>query len=797
MLVGGCSDSTDGSAIEPVVELLAALPETTTGVFQLDNTDEADGIVGAAADSATDPWRHNPHDLVDYYSSGMDLAGLGEQLLLAQVSRDGDRYALLASVASDTLDALLSQEPTEDGGSYEGYPLEVITATGLYLARPDSRTLVIGDLASVQQIIEVLLGRAADIGQAVIGDYLAPLREGQPYSFVYALPGMFSETPVPGKGNSSLNRATVASAAYSLQGDSVAGTARIVTPNAEVYTERFLGLLPEGSPGSFEAVDDTILIQLDGLSASRDIPGLVKSMFINMNAVDYAENVEQGQNPPWLNFDVGSDPNSIFINFEFRDGASRDAFEQEHLPEGFTLAPLRILDSDEPRYFLVLNIYQSSGGLVEGARAEWSVFINDPESGVPRFLVIQAAAENLTVDSVNLVVPPEPVSHDLSADAIESYVGVVDEETGEESLYFSSRINWPQSPQVNVRFARQFVAANDYIFWGNAVADRGLYNGTVHNRPAALITGDEISFIDRSRWAAFIKPEPVHTVVYVNPLEIVISPWWNLDADYLDVTEAYRQELISFKNGFYPMTVLGIAEQAMLGNRAALTTATAGDAAPTAYYHFVIEDPPGLLDRIGATGRYDPAPVSLYEESAADHYLTLTAYESAEDPCDTRADWSIYVYNEAGRVSTLQIESLSDEACVDPVSLLGIPAAIGQLQGADNTLQTNVATPQLDIEALIDLDNSSERQPSQDWIEATDEVCALNGTCTYSFYDGNTLIENVQRIDFGGIDVRGSTPWDDFIDTEPAEVMVRGYPAIRALNPWRNVAPLGVDQAKR
>jgi hypothetical protein len=368
----------------------------------------------------------------------------------------------------------------------------------------------------------------------------------------------------------------------------------------------------------------------------------------------------------------------------------------------------------------------------------------------------------------------------------------VDEQTEEESLYFSSRINWPQPPETHVRFATEFVAANDYIFWGNAVADRGLYNSTVHNRPAALITDDQISFTDNSRWSSYLKPEPVHTAVYLNPLEIVISPWWNLDADYLDVTEEHLQGLIDFKNRFYPGTALGIAQDAMLGNGAALTATSIGDTVPTVHYHFTVEDPHGLLQRVGAADRFSPTPVALYDDSEADFYLTLSVYGRTRDPCGIRADWSTYVRNGEGRISTLQLESFSDAACIDPVSMLGLAAVVEQSGTADNTLQTRVTTPQIQVTADLELDNSSERLPGQDWVAAGDEVCALNGTCSYSFYDGNTLVENLRSIDFSGIEVTVSTPWDDFINTEPAEVMVPRAAAIRVGNPWRNVAPFGV-----
>ncbi|MEZ5572726.1 MAG: hypothetical protein R3E64_11955 [Halioglobus sp.] len=106
---------------------------------------------------------------------------------------------------------------------------------------------------------------------------------------------------------------------------------------------------------------------------------------------------------------------------------------------------------------------------------------------------MQAAAESISADPVNLLTLPEPVSHVLSSDAIDSYVGVVNKLTGEEVTYFSSSIRWPQQPELLVAFDREFAAANDYIFWGNGVADRGLHNASVHNRKAVLITGSGIT----------------------------------------------------------------------------------------------------------------------------------------------------------------------------------------------------------------------------------------------------------------------------------------------------------------
>jgi hypothetical protein len=130
------------------------------------------------------------------------------------------------------------------------------------------------------------------------------------------------------------------------------------------------------------------------------------------------------------------------------------------------------------------------------------------------------------------------------------------------AVYFNP---FPQHSSTGRGFARQFVAANDFIFWGNGVADRGVFNGSVFAREATLIPDAGLELEDNSRWARFLRTRPRHTLIYENALELVISPWWNLGADYLDVSPDFHQQLVEFSNAFYPATATAQAEQAFRG----------------------------------------------------------------------------------------------------------------------------------------------------------------------------------------------------------------------------------------
>jgi hypothetical protein len=515
--------------------------------------------------------------------------------------------------------------------------------------------------------------------------------------------------------------------------------------------------------------------------------------------VDYTAAVVHGGNPPFLNFNVGGSPNSIFINFEFKDQAARQAFEADHLPAGITLAPIRILANEvDPRYFLVLNIYQSSGGLVEGARAEWSVFVNDPITNEPRFTVIQAAAAAISADPVNLLTFPEPVTHVLNQvpepDAIVSYVGVEDPVTHIVTDYFSSSINWPAAPvSGNARLAREFVVANDYILWGNLVADRGLYNSTFHSREVVLIDANEFSVEDNSRWKDYINAAPVHTMVYQNPLDLVVSPWWNLDAGYLAVTPEHRTALINFKNGFYPNTVQNEAKAAMRGEKAVLSPVTTGDSVPTARYHFALSDPVGLLTAVDAADR-TPVTVKLFEDdAAARHYLTLSVYRREKDACGTRAEWLTYVAGPDGRPTTLRLDAVAAESCLNPVSLMTVATDLTQsIAGA--SLSTQIVSPFARFAATADLSLVDGPLLAQEWIEAGDRVCSLNGICDDFYYDGQLLMAPAQRVESSGVQIQEmATPWDAYIDANAVRLDVRNSPALQVVKPWRNLRSFAAD----
>jgi hypothetical protein len=801
-LGGACTSSDDRTASQSEAEPISAaaldlLPENTRGVLWADldgllSSDASAAVRDALLGQGKEPALSTPLALVQRHLVGIDPAQVDSALLL-QTTDARQGFALIAQLTqSDALDvAALSQK-----GSHRGHPLYEDADTGLTLAQLDDHVIVVAQASLLGLMLDVDAGaEKSAMEHGALGPYLSALSNSGSLRFVLGLPGLFNAADKR-PDDLTLLGARAISGALELSSTRVSGPVSIFTDNAEAFVTTYAEITGDAAvsvaPSTTSALPPSVVLTLDetplATSAAEHLASRssLKRLFYGMNAIDYAGDVGAGGNAPWMNFEVAESPNSIFINFRFKDEQQIQAFEAEHLPQGFKLSKVRIFEDEEPGYFLVLNVYDSGGGLVSGARAEWSVFAQDPVDGKPRFLVVQAAAETISADSVNLLTEPEPVTHELTGNTISTYVGVKEGET--ERAYFTSQISWPPSSSTAVRTAAEFVAANDYIFWGNAVADRGLYNGTVHNRDVLRVGAGDLVVDDKSRWAGYVEAEPAHAFVYQNGLEIVVSPWWNLDADYLDVTDDHRTQLTDFKNGFYPGTIKSAAEKAMRGEGEVLSSLRVDNAVPGAFYQFEVLDPAAFERALSLPEGHRLSPVRVFADDAeAVHLVTLHVYSVAGDPSGVRADFYAYTDDGGGRAHRMIIDASSADVRIDPITLIGLPDVVTHTF-SDSSLSTAVQSRRGSFAAALDLSQSADAAVSLDWVETYDYTCWLDGICTKSFYDGATLNEPVQRLAPGGVAIETlDTPWDGLIATQPQSVFVRRVSQTFAQNPWHNI----------
>jgi len=224
---------------------------------------------------------------------------------------------------------------------------------------------------------------------------------------------------------------------------------------------------------------------------------------------------------PLVLFNVEADPPSIYLNFRVRPDRVASLADALDLPDGLTLTPIRIIEGEEPFHAITLNAYRVSG-LVNGVRAEWSVYVRDPQ-GVPRYLVVEAQSDVGSMDPVNIVTRAGSMDHALEGDLLRTRI--TSAEQGEFSL--DARLAALPDRQT-LRAAPEWIEANDFIYWRNGVCDRTFYDASLANSPLWRVPPESLGIQDSTRWSGFVDPEPMHALLLSRRVQFAMSPWWNV-----------------------------------------------------------------------------------------------------------------------------------------------------------------------------------------------------------------------------------------------------------------------------
>ena len=224
-----------------------------------------------------------------------------------------------------------------------------------------------------------------------------------------------------------------------------------------------------------------------------------------------------GRGKPLVKFKVEADPPSIYVNFAIAPDELEEFERSLDLP--LPLTPIACIEGEEPFHCLTLNVYRVSG-LVNGIRAEWSVYVSDPE-GVPRYLVVEAQSDVASLDSVNMFTKPGPISYTADGETLRFEVG------SEGATTVTTEVAAPADAPV-VRATPEWVEANDYIYWRNGVCDRTFYDTGLANARIRSLDPATATVEDGTPWSRFTDPAPRTIVVFDHAIEFAMSPWWNI-----------------------------------------------------------------------------------------------------------------------------------------------------------------------------------------------------------------------------------------------------------------------------
>ena len=801
-----------------ITELSSLLPGDARGtlavdIYQLLTGSSAFLVTNLLNGNGSDAALNEPFSAIGELAANIrNLAFAMKTALLVQTTDGSESLFLLAKLSCDTIGEVTAGRPalTPDGTYGTGHAM-YLDLNGNSLSLLTGGVLIVGKRTVVQSVLDVADG-VSPANDSDIFPFLSALQSGSPFSFVYGLPAMFNTAITPDR---SLRGAELVSGSVDFAGANISGSVSFYTSNASAFVDAYntLDSASDEAPLVLNAPIanglSQVVVAIPSTPINKPAASLItsrntlKKLFLGMQAYDYAKDVVKDGNRPLLNLtvlgeDVGANrPGSVFTRWEFKNQAAIDAFNANELPPGYTLADCQFLESDTPAKFMALNIYHSSGGsVVEGVRAEWDIFVDppvgaDPDAGTrPRFLVRDALAEGISADPMHGLSSPEPLSHSFSGNQVVTSVHKM--VGGDEITVFESSFPKPGPSAPIARFSREMAIANDYIYWANGVYDRVEYNASTFNYDSYFVEPlSEVQITRNFHWAQYLADHPTYVVYYNHTLEYIAAPWDNLDSPYLNFRfnpPGWLDELLSFKyNGHELAWMIEAVENSFKGRADAMTPFVVENTTPSTYYNFKITNPTGMSAALNLPVGYSLAPTRFFEDipPAEDYYLTLSIYEIKDSVEGTRAEWSVYVDDGNGREHSMIIDLKTEDAAVDPVSMINLPSKVSHGL-AGSILTTSLSSLTIDFDAEFSTAGGTEKDLSLDWIEAGEVVCHLNGICDKLYYNAETLDVPVHLPTSVTIDTI-VTPWNAYISTTPSAVFYRVNSQEYVVKPWHNV----------
>jgi len=248
------------------------------------------------------------------------------------------------------------------------------------------------------------------------------------------------------------------------------------------------------------------------------LTALKRVMYSQLQVLQAAK-VLVGRDSPLVRFTVEADPPSAYLNFAVREDRIADFAAHCGFPTGLSSAPIRCVEDDEPFVCLTANIYRVSG-LANGVRLEWSTYVYGDRPGVPRYMIVDAVSSLFSIDPVDLVTPRGTCTYERAGQRLAAAA-----DGGEGVLRFELDVPGDDPDTLPTR---EWVEANDLIYWLNGVCDRVYYDAGFHNTPMWRVDPTSIGLEHSTKWCEWVEPLPRHALFCSDSLDLVMSPWWNL-----------------------------------------------------------------------------------------------------------------------------------------------------------------------------------------------------------------------------------------------------------------------------
>jgi hypothetical protein len=489
--------------------------------------------------------------------------------------------------------------------------------------------------------------------------------------------------------------------------------------------------------------------------------------------------------------------NMLYFNWEI-PAKNVPAFEQAlQLPDrGFQLSPIEIIRNEKPRYYLSLNFYSVVIAGVVNYRSEWSVYVRREGDSKPRYMVIEVQSSEAGADPTypGFIKPASEVIYEIDK-----------EDVNLSNEGFVASLSLPKTGAGRkVHVGKPWVEANDALYWINGLADTALYNGGLTDASLISVNPNKVELSNSSPWAAFVKGKPSNVLLFQRPLELAFTPYFNLNDPSLGLDPAYTGALQVFENFTFGAYSYGHAFLVLMGlEESLLPFNVLNDNVPSIFINFVV--PPQNVAAFEAalelpTG-FKLARSKMTADQPMQHLLTLNIYQTLDVLTGApvfRAEWSTYVHDlndsTSDRSFLMVIDVDSSGASLNPVDLFTPPAPIfnfdlqgGRLSADIWRVEDNAVAPKFSVAFDMPAAKAPSVSLEDKWVLENDRVYWRNGVYDELLYNGLLLDADVADVDPRSVTVFDNTPWSQYVNAAPNQVLVFRNPLEFVLRPWKNV----------
>lgn len=497
-----------------------------------------------------------------------------------------------------------------------------------------------------------------------------------------------------------------------------------------------------------------------------------------------AEKIQKGEVEPVV---AETTESSLILSWQIDQTAQLEKF----VPHGFQIAKNSILENGKEMVSLNLEISKQSG-IDSGYRAIWFTFIKKSPDPEPRVLLLDILSSRSLVDPFFGVIPEnKSLRYKYESD---KFMARFRSDRGDLNIQGGF-----MSLDKTHKFSESWVRSNDNIYRPNAIMDRIFYNGSLIDANVRAISKRAFKVQLDGFWKGIVERKVPDVFAVEQSIERSILPWNNLNNADLPITEEERSRLLGVKAEKYAnlyrrngaLISQGL-EESMAGFRV--------EESPPAFFvnwRILDEKVSSFEDAVLPPG-FRLAKVAMIRGKKPEFMMSLNVYGASGLAPGLRAEWSVYVTpeGEAGHPYFMVIDVASSSRSLDPVSLWTEPAEEFLYDvSPDGVVNNNISNGLKNFSLSFQIPMSREvyhHKLRGQWVQANDRVYWTNGVYDRVYYNGEVLDTFVALADLSRVVINDHTPWRNYIDNRPLELVVFREKQDYQIKAWYNVEEMAV-----